>query len=84
MVDLNAPSLTVWCSTCPVREVHCADCMVTALADPTRHGWEFPLNSAERGAAAACVRAGLVSAQDVAWARASTPRATRTQPVKVS
>lgn len=47
------------CQTCPVRELHCDDCMVsTLLAPPTA---DLPLDAAERAAVTAFVAAGLVS-----------------------
>ena len=63
------------CQTCPVRDLHCDDCMVTALAAP--QGAELPLDVAERAAVSRFVGAGLVSAQAAAeltshrepWAR---------------
>ena len=56
------------CQSCPVRELHCADCMVTALATPT--GSELPLDAAEQAAVGRLVAAGLVSAQEGAAATA--------------
>ncbi len=67
----------VECATCPVREVHCGDCVVTALhdladaaqADPAPVGGRdsggvagVHLDPAERLAVHAFVAAGLVSA----------------------
>ncbi|WP_347350040.1 hypothetical protein [Intrasporangium sp.] len=63
--------MLVDCSTCPVREVRCADCLVTALdalpAGPeavgtgagTAHG--LPLDHAERRAVAILLSAGLLT-----------------------
>lgn len=34
--------MLVDCQTCPVRDVHCADCMVTALTIPLRAGPPSP------------------------------------------
>jgi len=42
--------MLVDCHTCPVRDVHCADCMVTALtAIPLRPGASAPASQAGRG-----------------------------------
>lgn len=63
------------CQTCPVREVHCADCMVAALtntipigppATPTGH----PLDRSERRAVSLLLAAGLVSPESAHSARA--------------
>jgi hypothetical protein len=56
------------CESCPVRDLHCADCMVTALAAPT--GSQLPLDAAEQAAVRRLVAAGLVSAQQGAAASA--------------
>lgn len=50
------------CQSCPVRDVHCADCVVTALLMP--QGAELPLDAAERLAVTRFVEAGLVSVAD--------------------
>lgn len=63
------------CQTCPVRDLHCDDCMVTALVAP--QGAELPLDAAERAAVSRFASAGLVSGQSAAevtahrepWAR---------------
>ena len=52
------------CQSCPVRDLHCDDCMVTALAAP--QAAELPLDVAERTAMSRFVSAGLVSAQTAA------------------
>lgn len=49
------------CQTCPVRDLHCADCVVTALLAP--QGAQLPLDAAERAAVTRFVDAGLVSVQ---------------------
>jgi hypothetical protein len=56
------------CQTCPVRDVHCSDCMVTALLAPASA--ELPLDGPERAAVTRFVEAGLVSARDATVARA--------------
>lgn len=50
------------CQSCPVRELHCDDCMVTALLAPA--GSELPVDAAERAAVRRFVEAGLVSAHE--------------------
>ncbi len=55
------------CQTCPVRDVHCADCMVTALtaipvgAPDATTG--LPLDRAERRAVSILLGAGLVTSE---------------------
>ncbi|PRY62655.1 hypothetical protein BCF74_10491 [Knoellia remsis] len=68
--DLTHESLTILCDRCPVRDLHCADCMVTALIDIESMGLrgadateELPLDADERAAVTACVRAGLITAE---------------------
>lgn len=69
--DLTRDSLTILCSRCPVRDLHCGDCMVTAMVDPAAMGLgsELPLDADERAAVTACVRAGLISAEAAATVR---------------
>jgi hypothetical protein len=52
------------CQTCPVRDLHCADCMVPALLTPGTG--ELGLDAAERAAVTRFVEAGLVSAHEAA------------------
>jgi hypothetical protein len=56
--------LTIDCTTCPVREQRCDDCMVSALLAP--RGAEVPLDAAERRAVALFVSAGLVAPGEAA------------------
>ncbi|ADU48488.1 hypothetical protein [Intrasporangium calvum] len=62
------------CQTCPVRDVHCADCMVTALtaipvgAPESETG--LPLDRAERRAVSVLIAAGLVTHETANTARA--------------
>ncbi|HEY7717680.1 MAG TPA: hypothetical protein VH915_02895 [Pedococcus sp.] len=56
------------CTTCPVRELHCGDCMVTALLELP--GAELPLDPAERAAVTAFVAAGLVAPEEAGGLRA--------------
>lgn len=62
------------CQTCPVRDVHCADCMVTALADIPVGAPEdtrgMPLDRAERRAVSVLLTAGLVTPEAAHAARA--------------
>ena len=75
--------MLVDCQTCPVRDVHCADCMVTALNEiplrsaasrtrrrPRREAVTAPLDRAERRAVSAFLAAGLVSTGTANAARA--------------
>ena len=67
----NDLALTVECRTCPVRELHCGDCMVPVLLELTAHAppTEQVLDREERAAVTRLVRAGLVSAESAAAAR---------------
>jgi hypothetical protein len=56
------------CQSCPVRDTHCADCMVTTLLVPT--AGDLPLDAAERGAVGRFVAAGLVAPEEGARVRA--------------
>ena len=49
------------CQSCPVRDLHCADCMVTAMLVP---------QGVERSAVARFAEAGLVSAHEASSASA--------------
>jgi hypothetical protein len=74
--------MLVDCQTCPVREIRCADCMVTALGagpgDHTAHlasdrpgaAPGLPLDRAERRAVSVLLGAGLVTAEVANAARA--------------
>lgn len=66
------PTLTIDCRTCPVRDVHCQDCMVTALG--------LPLDATERRAVGAFLGAGLISASEAASARAVVERSREQAP----
>jgi hypothetical protein len=65
--------MTVECRTCPVRELHCADCMVPVLLDLTAPSvrLDFALDPEERAAVTRLVEAGLVAPETVARARAA-------------
>lgn len=52
------------CTSCPVRELHCGDCMVTALLEPPTS--ELPLDASERAAVTLFVASGLVTPQEAA------------------
>lgn len=62
------------CQTCPVRDVHCADCMVTALAaipvGAPDADTGLPLDRAERRAVSVLLAAGLVTHEAANAARA--------------
>jgi len=64
--------MTVECRTCPVRELHCADCMVPVLLDLTAPPMRFDLalDPEERAAVTRLVEAGLVAPETAARARA--------------
>jgi hypothetical protein len=55
-------AMIIDCHSCPVRDLHCDDCMVTALLAP--QGSELPLDAAERAAVDRFVEAGLVTLQE--------------------
>lgn len=74
-------TMTVECRTCPVRELHCGDCMVPVLLDlaaPTLRGdlaestlrVDLALDPQERAAVTNLVLAGLVDAETASRARA--------------
>ena len=60
--------MLVDCHRCPVRDVHCGDCMVTAMLAP--EGAELPLDTTERAAVTTFVQAGLVAPDEVEGLRA--------------
>lgn len=76
--------MLVDCHTCPVRDVHCADCMVTALAAipmrapevdeslPLERAEGLPLDRSERRAVSILIAAGLVTHDEANRARAMT------------
>ena len=49
------------CQSCPVRDLHCGDCMVTALLEPPTA--DLPLDAAERAAVTRFAASGLVAAE---------------------
>lgn len=67
--------LTIDCATCPVQNVGCPECMVTALRspaaleDPTGQS-DLPLDPREREVVSRLVTSGLVSAETATRARA--------------
>jgi hypothetical protein len=69
---LLGPNLTITCASCPVREQHCADCMVTALLDPGAVAGlaDLPPDPDEQAALRALVGAGLLSREGARSARA--------------
>ena len=65
-------TMTVECRTCPVRELHCGDCMVPVLLDLAAPSVRFDLalDPEERSAVTRLVEAGLVTPDTAARARA--------------
>lgn len=67
-------SLTIDCATCPVRDVGCAECMVTALQSPVAledpSASDLPLDRREREVVSRLVASGLVGAETATRARA--------------
>ncbi|WP_392542335.1 hypothetical protein [Oryzobacter telluris] len=64
-------TMTVECRTCPVRELHCGDCMVPVLLEltaPSRRT-DTALDPEERAAVTRLVHAGLVDVEEAARAR---------------
>lgn len=67
--------LTIDCATCPVQNVACGECMVTALQgpvdleDPAGQS-DLPLDGREREVVSRLVTSGLVSAETASRARA--------------
>jgi hypothetical protein len=71
--------MLVDCETCPVRDVQCADCVVTALGVPALEitplrPAELPLDRAERRAVSVLLASGLVDAGTAHAARAVRDR----------
>ncbi|HIZ99660.1 MAG TPA: hypothetical protein H9805_13930 [Candidatus Janibacter merdipullorum] len=71
----RAGSLTIDCATCPVQNVGCAECMVTALRSPVAleepgPATDLPLDRQEREVVTRLVASGLVSAETATRARA--------------
>ena len=63
--------MLVDCQTCPVRDVHCAECMVTALtAIPLRPGAVVPGSDQHRGDASGTVIGTVTAPLDRAERRA--------------
>lgn len=66
--------LTIDCATCPVQNIGCADCMVTALRSPVAledpGPAELPLDRREREVVSRLVASGLVGAETATRARA--------------
>ena len=71
-------TMTVECRTCPVRELHCGECMVPVLLDlaaPSLRA-DLALDPQERAAVTRLVHAGLVDPQTASRARAQLETAT--------
>lgn len=66
--------LTIDCATCPVQDVGCAECMVSALGSPVAledpSASDLPLDRREREVVSRLVASGLVSAENATRARA--------------
>ena len=62
--------ISVECRTCPVRELHCDDCMVPVLLQISSARTETTLDADERAAVTRLVSAGLVDAESAGRARA--------------
>lgn len=69
---MASTTLSIACATCPVREVHCAECMVTALLDPGAAAGlaDLPLDPDEQAAVRALLGAGLITRSAAENARA--------------
>jgi hypothetical protein len=65
-------TMTVECRTCPVRELHCADCMVPVLLDLAAPALRLDhrLDPEERAVVTRLVEAGLLAPEAAAQARA--------------
>lgn len=73
-------TLSVECRTCPVRELHCDDCMVPVLLSLTapERATHTALDPDERAAVTRLVHAGLVDPEEASRVRASLdPAASR-------
>ncbi|HMM95878.1 hypothetical protein [Phycicoccus sp.] len=69
--------MTIDCRTCPVRELHCDDCMVPVLLSISGTRTETSLDAEERAVVTRLVRAGLVDPEEAARARATLDPAAR-------
>ena len=70
-MTVHDTTMTVECRTCPVRELHCGDCMVPVLLDLTAPSvrLDFALDPEERAAVTRLVEAGLVAPETAGRAR---------------
>lgn len=68
----HVTTMTVECRTCPVRELHCGDCMVPVLLDLTAPALrtDTALDAEERAAVTRLVHLGLVDADEASRVRA--------------
>ncbi len=68
----HVSTMTVECRTCPVRELHCGDCMVPVLLELTAPSLrtDTALDAEERAAVTRLVHAGLVDAEEATRVRA--------------
>jgi hypothetical protein len=71
MMTIRETAMHVDCRTCPVREVHCSECIVPVLLElTTRAGRPSVLDPDERAAVSALLAAGLVGPETAERARA--------------
>lgn len=77
-------AMTVECRTCPVRELHCGDCMVPVLLDLAAPAVrvDHALDPQERAAVTRLVEAGLVSPETASRARAVLASSGAGEPVR--
>lgn len=68
----HVSTMTVECRTCPVRELHCGDCMVPVLLELTAPSLrtDTALDAEERAAVTRLVHSGLVDAEEATRVRA--------------
>jgi hypothetical protein len=67
--------MSVECRTCPVRELHCSDCMVPVLLALQAPPESAPLDAQERSVVTRLVGAGLVDLETASTVRARLNRA---------
>lgn len=69
---MASTTLSIACTTCPVRELRCAECMVTALLDPGAVTGlaDLPLDTDEQSAVRALLGAGLITRERAQGVRA--------------
>jgi len=72
-MTVHDTTMTVECRTCPVRELHCGDCMVPVLLELSAPSLrlDLALDQEERAVVTRLVAAGLVAPETAARARAT-------------